>query len=220
MKKWIAGKDLLVRWNITELDLYEHVRDGLQPYTELGQPDPPPNIARIVSRWKSCVRVIAKLEYIKKVPQNDEKLTYYKTESKRLKNEINGITDYSWRIYDLPRDAYKAKKNIESLLNAYYKVDDINQYERPEQHTHLSNIQNSVSPKKRPCQEDKETSIEFAVEYIKGCDETGRCPRIVEAVKLIKEAHFKKRYKDRTIHNWIKRQFPDKSRKPGRIKNS
>ena len=67
-----------------------------------------------------------------------------------------------------------------------------------------------------PSQKYKKEAIESVRVYITQQNTKKKPPVIKDAVELIQKKLIKGKYKDRTIHDWIKDYFPDESRKPGR----
>jgi len=65
-------------------------------------------------------------------------------------------------------------------------------------------------------QREKLIALEIAGQYVENCKNNGSIPSIKDAVEMVKREHMGQLYKDSTIHNWIKKEFPTESRKPGR----
>lgn len=236
MKKWVTGNDLVKQWDIRGVELCEYVKRGLQPYDAFGQKMHPPDISEKLSRVEKLDNATREYRSTGGLPREYEKLIReYKPEFldfnkyiyldldaivdmeydlKKLKDELANIHDInSWTNYLLPDFPHESKSIIELLLNALYKVEDLNQFKKHQNRFGLLSKNLFLS-------EDREKSVELAKEYVRESIENGKIPRIVEAVKLIKENQFKNLYKDGTIHNWIKEFFPPESRRPGRIKKS
>jgi len=138
-----------------------------------------------------------------------------KTETERLESELEKFPDLpSWKNYELPSGYIAAKSVIDSLLDAYYKREDILAFESsPGSDDHPSN---KDIPRKLPSQSDQEKSIEIADHYIEACKKDNKIPIIADCVLMVKKQYTKSLYVDGTIHDWIKCRFPKESRLPGR----
>lgn len=120
----------------------------------------------------------------------------------------------SWVGYELPEKPKDTDYVINLLLDAYYKLDDVLAFE---QCIRKKGTQDNIAvPKKRSLQELRGKAIAMAKEYIDKQRSKKKLPIMKDAVKLIQEKLVKGKYKDRTIHDWIKGYFPDDSRKSGR----
>ena len=61
---WTSGTELLERWNIKGIELFRLVQEGLQPYTDLVDPKPSPDVTEKVQRLKEVRTKIAEYETV------------------------------------------------------------------------------------------------------------------------------------------------------------
>lgn len=118
---------------------------------------------------------------------------------------------YSWKFLEIPRGTGRVTM-LKLLRNSYYDG---------EYYLALKKGLNAACiPSDKPVREstqDRNLAINIVRNHIKECLENGQVPRIVDGVKLVKIKLTKNRYKDQTIHDWIKQEYPAVSRKQGRI---
>ncbi len=143
-----------------------------------------------------------------------------KKEVERLENELNKYPDRpSWINYELP-EGYRARRFvIKILLNAHYKSTDIFDIEKNIGSSQLFISKSNSKKSPSDLDKEKENAIGIAKKHIKDCKSKDETPVIADGVMLVKEHITKSRYKDRTIHDWIKPYYPSESRKPGRKPN-
>lgn len=61
-KQWWAGNELVKRWDIHDMELYDHVKEGLQPYNDDRMPIPPPKVKELEYMVWTYKRELKKLE--------------------------------------------------------------------------------------------------------------------------------------------------------------
>ena len=155
--KFIPGEQILTELKIRDFELfYDYVKkELLQPFNELGQLKPPPDISFKLAQLKkyqtkldnikSRHRVFSMsvkeqeslMENLGKDPQKLLGALYvppltageYKTlqkEIKSLEEELSKIDDiYSWKNYDLPDSDTQAKKVLDELVNSLYLEEEV-----------------------------------------------------------------------------------------------
>jgi len=154
MSKFISGKDLLTRLDILPFELFNHVKNGLQPFDKYGKPISPPDIQSTIKqievlkneresfnrRFRWLTGEVSAEEKFKIIDRN---VRYYSNEieeEKKLRprrETLNKDIDYlekelkqredkfSWRNYDLPKDERSAQFVINSLLESYFSIEKI-----------------------------------------------------------------------------------------------
>lgn len=154
MSKFISGKDLLTRLDILPFELFNHVKNGLQPFDKYGKPISPPDIQSTIKqievlkneresfnrRFRWLTGEVSAEEKFKIIDRN---VRYYSNEieeEKKLRprrETLNKDIDYlekelkqredkfSWRNYDLPEDERSAQFVINSLLESYFSLEDM-----------------------------------------------------------------------------------------------
>lgn len=160
MSKFKNGKELIQEWNIKDFELFEHVKAGLQPFNRFGRPLPPPDVyfkkllrkklkdrsdflkfryswitlspEEKIAYCKRDVRTAYGLQQTSKSAQSECKSITRELES--LDRELSQIPDInSWANYELPEDGKSAEGVINSLLNAFFKLDDVSIKVTPQQ---------------------------------------------------------------------------------------
>ncbi|MGD0279866.1 MAG: hypothetical protein ABSC11_11230 [Smithella sp.] len=138
MSKFISGKDLLTRFDILSFELFDHVKNGLQPFDKFGRPISPPDIKSKLRQLEelekklesqpglshSAIDEIFKrsIDYIDNATRQKNR-EYLLNKIEPLKKELEQIEDkFSWRNYDLPADERSAQWVIDLLLNSYFLI--------------------------------------------------------------------------------------------------
>lgn len=146
-----------------------------------------------------------------------EKYETEKVELERLEPIVKRYTNIpSWEGYERPTKPKDIEFVENLLLNSYFKSEDCLKFELL--HKNADCPTSKVIQQKRPSQKAKETAIIMAKEYIDKQETKKKTPVMKDAVQLIQKQLVKGKYKDDTIHDWIKEYFPDESRKKGRPK--
>lgn len=148
MSNFISGEDLLKRLDLRPFELFNHVKNGLQPFDQFGKPIPPPNIKDKSERLKKIKIQLEENPRTLRLKEGTIKATSppgfrsrllgdvqrrYASMNKSLQNEIETLTNeldiienkYSWSNYELPEDEQSAKLVMDSLLKALFDVQAI-----------------------------------------------------------------------------------------------
>ena len=218
MKRWITAEELLELRDWTPTELLNHIKAGLPAYDQLIDIrildlDTLPR--RKAETWE-ILRSPPVYELIddalKRIPIHyDEQMLAEMTESAYVPIIPPGCEAMSFK---LPSVRIKAIDLFLKILTFRFKYQELLEYEE-------KNGLCVVKEKKlTPAQQDKLEAIKIAKLYIDDCANRGFLPMIKAAVDLVKEKHTKSLYKDEAIRNWIKKEFPTDSHKPGRPKKS
>ncbi len=148
MSNFISGEDLLKRLDLRPFELFNHVKNGLQPFDQFGKPIPPPNIKDKSERLKKIKMQFEENPRTLRLKEGTIEATSppgfrlrllgdvqrrYALMNKSLQNEIETLTKeldsienkYSWSNYALPEDEQSAKRVMDSLLKALFDVQAI-----------------------------------------------------------------------------------------------
>ncbi len=149
MSDWISGRELLTKWNIIERELFEYLRQGLQPYDRIRlTPVPPPDIAEnlnILEEWKEELEsiegytkkpqgewedmIIARrqasgIDDVKRVKELKEKIT-------KTDQELSEFNIISWEHYQLPDLDEEASILLNDIiLNFIFIKSDVENFEK------------------------------------------------------------------------------------------
>ncbi|HOM03542.1 MAG TPA: hypothetical protein PLH43_12070 [Acetivibrio sp.] len=147
MSNWLTGQELLERWQIKAFQLFDHVKNNLQPYDQLGQPKPPPDVYAKLQKLK---RLEDKLEmanipqivwvdyewqdggYEKEViPREEENYIYDQIEDEvnSLKSELKDAPT-CWHYYELPEREEDCIPIFDELKKSFFRIKDIEKYEK------------------------------------------------------------------------------------------
>jgi hypothetical protein len=137
--QWISGEDLMKDWKIKEIELFDIVQSGLQPYDIIREPIPSPEVSEILD---SLITYKNELNCLNKASVNSKN----KYESPRLNEERNNRIDLlneliaklqnslkkhhrnSWNNYDLPQSEEDAKVIFKLLKNSLFSKTDATNY--------------------------------------------------------------------------------------------
>jgi hypothetical protein len=97
----------------------------------------------------------------------------------------------------------------------YFNISDVEEFERENGIPPRGIKKSPDSPKRTATQKDKEKAVNIAEKYITDCKSKGEIPHIYYAEELIKDKLSKKYTGKHTIHDWIKKDFPEESRREG-----
>jgi hypothetical protein len=241
MSKWISGAELLSRWDIKSVELFDYVRKGLRPHSILGKPMAPPNVSEklgYLEEWEKELETLKRLckspmdsrpvvrmrqekdrkERIKKVPHLEKKI-------KTLKEELSQIDTHSWENYTLTSSEQETRELIRGLTRALFEVANVKEIETryglvPKKERHSAD--RSAEKKLRPNQKQRIKCREVAEELWKA-DPTVTITAMIEHEDIVEAS---KRtdgnlYLEKTVRNWIKDLCPNRSpgRRPNKAKN-
>lgn len=151
MKNWILGVDLITKLDIRGMELFENVKRGLQPYDDLGQKMPPPDVSQKLSLLEKLDKAVKEYRSTGGLRRHHEELIrYYKPDfsdlTKYIYFDLDAIVDMeydleilkddlakipdknSWANYQLPKSKISAKTVLDSLLEAFYKTEDVSKF--------------------------------------------------------------------------------------------
>lgn len=170
MSKFIHGLNLLTRFDIVSFELFDYVKNGLQPFDKFGRPIPPRTIKSKLERLKKLNEelkvlplVYGKIETLHRGPAREEEKqkcdSRHKSllsEIETLKRELDNIENkHSWSNYELPEDKKSAEWVFDSLLRSYFRMKDVEAIEKASKKDQL--VDQGT---------DKETKLEDVKEYI------------------------------------------------------
>jgi hypothetical protein len=159
MPKWLTGTDLMQRWRVQGVELFELVKKGLQPYNRLGEPQPPPDIIQKrqlietltaeVEQAKTPVTCYGELEIDKKgnpcctefeaiigMTTSGEDSEDVQRQIDQLHEELAMEDINSWHCFTMPDDAEDSLRIISGLEGCLFLSVDVEAFEK----THLSNV--------------------------------------------------------------------------------
>lgn len=150
MSKYQTGKEIVQELDIKGFELFKHVKAGLQPYNQFGHPLSPPDISpklqelktvkKRLDNLKNDIARAPKFEALKELFEKNpsrafgeveaadkakKEFTWLSGEKERIEKELSGIDIHSWANYELPEDDKSAERDINLLLNAFFKLDDV-----------------------------------------------------------------------------------------------
>ena len=149
--EWISGTELLDRWKIKGIELCSIVQEGLQPYTELGELKPSPDVTEKRERLKEVRKKLAEneetpiyglLKYDDKLgqycPAEDEDSLHdlFREERESLNKEADELesnienADASWRAYKLPDDKDSAIAVVNALVKSLFMLEDVDVHDK------------------------------------------------------------------------------------------
>lgn len=144
MSKFIYGLNLLTRFDIVSFELFDYVKNGLQPFDKFGRPIPPSTIKSKLERLEKLneeLKVLP-LEYGKektgkviypgwsrKAPKKQDEASRREVllnEIETLKRELDNIENkYAWSNCELPEDKKSAEMVFDLLRNSYFRMEDV-----------------------------------------------------------------------------------------------
>jgi len=148
MSNFISGEDLLKHLDIRPFELFNYVKNGLQPFNQFGKPIPPPNIKDQSERLKKIKIQLEENPRMMRLTEGTIEATSppgsrlrllgdlqrrYASMNKSLQNEIETLSKeldkienkYSWSNYELPENEQSAKRVMDSLLKALFDMQTI-----------------------------------------------------------------------------------------------
>lgn len=191
MSKFIYGLNLLTRFDIVSFELFDYVKNGLQPFDKFGRPIPPSTIKsklECLEKLNEELKVLP-LEYGKektgkviypgwsrKAPKKQDEASRREVllnEIETLKRELDNIENkYAWSNCELPEDKKSAEKDFDLLRSSYFKMEDVIAIEKAGKEEQLVGQDT-----------DKETKQEDVKKYINKCL-ADRVPKEKIAVEL------------------------------------
>jgi hypothetical protein len=140
-RKWISGSKLLKQWDIEKRDLFEYIKEGLQPYDELYNLKVSPDDNEKSEKLKNMKNELigydivhtdyGEMEYDEKGNiHHIETVTYtykeihideyesLKTEISKLESDLNNV-NYSWGGYKLPDNTNAAISILNNLVHSF-----------------------------------------------------------------------------------------------------
>lgn len=145
MSKWKTGSELLDIQGINAIELFEHVKNGLQPYSQSGRPLPSPAFSEKQARlhYLKAELKAPRFAWLTMTADERKRLAKHnpvlfftmKDDSERsrgpygtITNEINSLekelteaqNTYTWANYDLPDNELRGRQVLALLLGAYY----------------------------------------------------------------------------------------------------
>jgi hypothetical protein len=239
MPKWISGKDLLKRWNIFDFELFEYVKQGLQPHSKLCKPISPPDVSeelnhaeklegtlleyrRVKHLWETrskskpifpIVRIFHVMDIMDGV---EDKIAHTEQEIKTQKEKLSQMNIYSWGNCQLPESEEEASSLFNCLANYIYKMDQVEEFEKEfnlgPNKKDKPDKSKSTDKKLRPNQKHKIECRKVAERLWKK-DPTTTIADMIMKDEIV-NACDGKIYSEKTIRNWINILCPDRS--PGR----
>lgn len=152
MSNFKTGKEVLQDWIIKDFELFGFIKEGLQPYDIFGRPLPPPDIsskkfqlndlrkkADSLKSYNFWIRLSPqeRTEYFKKDPiagyavQQGSRLAQSEYDKameriEQIEKELSQIMDLnSWVHYEFPESAQEARRVLDVLVSANYKINDL-----------------------------------------------------------------------------------------------
>jgi hypothetical protein len=119
MSTWISGKNLIERLSITDLQLLELVKIGLQPYTKAGERI---NLS-IIQDGRS--RLLAELVDVQGIMYRTKKLASLEENIDDLKKGLSDNNISSLIKYSIPKTEKAAVEVIEKALTALYDLEHV-----------------------------------------------------------------------------------------------
>lgn len=162
---WFSEQELLDHWQIKEFELLERLTEGLQPYSRLGDPIPPPNNLEKLKRLKnlksSLESLVALEQRTDRRPavmarikiereKNKGQIKTIKEKISKLEKELSDIDIYSWKNYRFS-NADEKTKLLEVIKDYLFSKDDVinferNQFEENGQDRELINLMDNARP--------------------------------------------------------------------------
>ena len=174
MSKFISGQNLLTRLDIPPFELLRYVKKGLQPIDRYSKPILPPAISSKLDRLKfDCKQLKMDIRMLseKRFQTEDEK-RWLQMKLKRFENDKKELEQlegkYSWEDYELPEEVKFAERVIDSLLNAYYNMGEVEAIEKATLELSINSEIESVSNQK-----EKIAPLENISEYLSKAGKKG-----------------------------------------------
>ena len=187
MSKWISGSEVLKKWDIKPIELYECVRKGLQPYNQLGEPIADPATIEKQNKLPKLEKELKAIHHCLKEPKNlretiiansregagfDDKNRRIVLEDtiKSIKKELSGTDSSSWKDYQISCREDEALSLLNDLTDYYYMKKDLEEFEN-KYLSSLSDNDEKIHGKGKSNQSIEESSTdqidEFLIQFYK-----------------------------------------------------
>jgi len=138
--KWITGKELITRWDIKDFELFDFLKQGLQPYTRYGKKIIDSDSLRrarrdSIDKIERDLRTKQKLIVLGGSSFGRMTESQIKDEAQRIYNRqkleiVNPPNDCVLMSFSIPQDENGAKIAISRTMNFLFKMDDILEFEK------------------------------------------------------------------------------------------
>ena len=205
--KYITGQKVII--DILDIKpfqlLNEHIKNGLQPYDELGHPLSPRDVVETVHGVQDLKEHIADME--------EDLADDLKYELDKATQKAEAVGDIDWQDFQLSKDKQEAEGVLKELLKAIFLRDDIDKVDKSAHQAKAmaaEPLPSDWAPKERPSNEHERECIKVAKQFW-DIDPTihpsfiAVTPEMI-AVSKKKNGEF---YAKKTIMNWIRPEWPE-----------